>query len=145
MHGNNLIRSLGYAGLLPFLIILSVVWLLQNRLADLAPQAFLLYSLAILCFLAGTVWGRAQTTVHPLARHLLVSNILVLFAVESVFVVADWIALISLTFGFLTLLWYEMRDVLIPSWYIAMRIKLTLGVVLSHALLLVWLWDQVAT
>ena len=139
MHGNKLIRSLGYAGLIPFLIIPSVVWLVQDRLPGLAPQAFLLYSLAILCFLAGTVWGRAQTTIHPLARHLLVSNLLVLFAVASVLAVADWLALILLTLGYLTLLWYERRDASIPSWYVAMRMKLTLGVVLAHVLLLVLL------
>ena len=143
MQSNNFIRVLGYAGLLPFFIFLLMVSLLQSPIGDLALQGFVLYSLAILCFLAGTVWGRTQTIDQTLMRNLLVSNILVLFSVSSVLLSTDWLALILLPFGYMAILWYERRDALLPYWYSLMRLKLTLGVVLAHSLLLLLLFDQI--
>jgi hypothetical protein len=97
-------------------------------------QGFVIYSLGILCFLGGTLWGRVQSLEEPFAARLLVSNGLVLFAVAAVLTAQAWLAAVALMAGYLALLWYERAGEHLPAWYGVMRRNLTLGVVLAHAL-----------
>jgi hypothetical protein len=97
-------------------------------------QGFIIYSLGILCFLAGTLWGRVQSFDVPHRARLLVSNGLVLFAVAAVLTAQAWLASLALMTGYLALLWYEQGAESLPSWYGVMRRNLTLGVVLAHGL-----------
>ncbi|MDP5054440.1 MAG: DUF3429 domain-containing protein, partial [Congregibacter sp.] len=50
-------QALGFAGLLPFLAAALGVMFLDDLLLAISQRTFLLYSTAILCFLAGTLWG----------------------------------------------------------------------------------------
>jgi hypothetical protein len=120
--------------LLPFYGFLAGAWWLKDWPAAVSVQGFVIYSLGILCFLGGTLWGRVQSLGEPFAARLLVSNGLVLFAVAAVLTAQAWLAAVALMAGYLALLWYERAGEHLPAWYGVMRRNLTLGVVLAHAL-----------
>ena len=134
MQNRTVMLGLGYAGLLPFYSFLAGAWLLSDWLAAVSVQGVVIYSLGILCFLGGTLWGRAQSVEEPLMAKLLISNGVVLFAVAAVLTAKAWLAAVALMGGYLALLWYERGGEDLPAWYAAMRRNLTLGVVLAHGL-----------
>ena len=134
MQNRRVMLGLGYAGLLPFYGFLAGVWLLSDWPGAVSVQGFVIYSLGILCFLGGTLWGRVQTGAEPLIARLLISNGVVLFAVAAVLTAKAWLAAVALMGGYLALLWYERGAEILPIWYAAMRRNLTLGVVLAHGL-----------
>ena len=134
MRNRTVMLGLGYAGLLPFYGFLAGAWLLSDWPGAVSVQGFVIYSLGILCFLGGTLWGRVQTVEEPLISRLLISNGVVLFAVAAVLTAKAWLAAVALMGGYLALLWYERAGEHLPAWYGVMRRNLTLGVVLAHAL-----------
>ena len=134
MQNRTIMLCLGYAGLLPFYGFLAGAWWLKDWPAAVSVQGFVIYSLGILCFLGGTLWGRVQSLGEPFAARLLVSNGLVLFAVAAVLTAQAWLAAVALMAGYLALLWYERAGEHLPAWYGVMRRNLTLGGVLAHAL-----------
>ena len=124
---------LGRAGLLPFLF-LPVAAFLAWLPGNWAARAFLAYSLAILCFLAGTLWGTARDLrgAHK-ARRLLASNAFVLVAVGAVVLLPAAAAVAVLMLVHLLLAGYEQATA--PSgWYLRMRWQLTTVAALCHLL-----------
>ena len=134
MSNRTMMLALGYTGLLPFFGFCMGAWWLSDWPAALSRQGFVIYSLGILSFLGGTLWGRVQNLENPNITRLLVSNGLVLFAVFSVLTAQAWLAALALMAGYLALLWYERGSEALPDWYAAMRLRLTAGVVLAHLL-----------
>ena len=134
MSNREVMLTLGYAGLLPFYGFLLGIWLLQDWPAAVSVQGFVVYSLAILSFLGGTLWGRVQSLEKPMMARLLVSNGVVVFAVAAVLTAKAWLAALALMCGYLALLWYERGTEVLPQWYGVMRRNLTLGVVIAHGL-----------
>jgi len=126
-------QILGYSGLLPFYgALIAFAWL-EDYPRSLAIQGFLIYSLAILSFLGGSVWGFARTRPNTdQTLRLIVSNGVVIFAVTCLLIGQTTVASASLMLGYLTLLWYERRVDGVDGWYPLMRLHLTLGVVLAH-------------
>ncbi len=137
MPNRTVMLGLGYAGLLPFYGFLAGAWLLSDWPGAVSVQGFVIFSLGILCFLAGTLWGRVQSVEEPQMVRLLISNGVVLFAVSAVLIAKAWLAAVALMGGYLALLWYERGVENLPAWYAAMRRNLTLGVVLAHGLFFV--------
>ena len=137
MQNRTVMLGLGYAGLLPFYGFLAGAWLLTDWPRAISVQGFMIYSLGILCFLGGTVWGRVQSADEPVFTRLLISNGVVLFAVTAVLTAKAWLAAMALMGGFLAVLWYERGAENLPSWYDVMRRNLTVGVVLAHGLFFV--------
>ena len=137
MQNRTVMRWLGYTGLLPFYGFLLGAWMLEDWPAAVSVQGFIIYSLGILCFLGGTLWGRVQSFSEPVMARLLVSNGVVLFAVAAVLTAKIWLAAVALMGGYLALLWYERGAESLPVWYRAMRRNLTFGVVLAHGLFFV--------
>jgi hypothetical protein len=127
---------LGLAGLIPFMAGLLAFIYLQDYPKSLGQHAFLLYSLAILSFLAGTTWGWAQAA-RPTdgAIQLLVSNGLVIFAVLAMLTANPFWALVLLAFGYLVFLGYERRVLEQTADYRRMRALLTIFVVLLHGVM----------
>ena len=68
MQNRTVMLGLGYAGLLPFYGFLAGAWLLSDWPGAVSVQGFVIYSLGILCFLGGTLWGRVQTVEEPVAE-----------------------------------------------------------------------------
>ncbi len=137
MQNRTVMLWLGYTGLLPFYGFLLGAWMLEDWPAAVSVQGFIIYSLGILCFLGGTLWGRVQSFSEPVMARLLVSNGVVLFAVAAVLTAQIWLAAVALMGGYLALLWYERGAESLPVWYRAMRRNLTFGVVLAHGLFFV--------
>jgi hypothetical protein len=126
MVSRRLVSTLGYAGLIPFIGGAIGVWLFRDYLHAFAQQGFLLYSLAILCFLGGTLWGSApQVAVGERTPRILISNGVVLFAVFAYLTAQPLLAALLLLLGHLTQLWYE-RSTLPADWYRRLRTRLTL-------------------
>ena len=129
----RLTQSLGYAGLLPFAGFALGLWLLEGYVHALSMQGFLVYSLAILCFLAGTLWGSApQHAESTRIPRLLVSNGVVIFAVLAFLTAQPLIAALLLMLGHLAQLWYELNTPMKELWYRRLRTRLTLVAVVFH-------------
>jgi hypothetical protein len=130
----RLSSTLGYAGLLPFLAGALGVWLLHGYPQALAQQGFLVYSLAILCFLAGTLWGSSpQVPAADASARLLVSNGVVIFAVLGMLTAQPLVAALLLLVGHLAQLWYELNTTA-SGWYRILRRRLTLVAAACHGL-----------
>ena len=128
-------QALGFAGLTPFYLLLGGVAFLKDYPRALSVQGFVIYSLAILCFLSGALWGYARGLPdREQIGHLVISNGIVVFAVASVLTAQVVLAVLLLMLGYLSLLWFERRTRETRDWYSAMRAQLTLGVVLAHVL-----------
>ncbi|EED35113.1 conserved hypothetical protein [Luminiphilus syltensis NOR5-1B] len=135
MHAKLTARTLGFAGLIPFYAFLAGIYWYEDYPRALSVQGFVVYSLAILCFLSGSVWGHARTqSVGEQPIRLLVSNGLVIFGVAAVLTAQAMIASLLLMLGFIGLLWYERNVDGTGTWYAAMRTQLTVGVVIAHLL-----------
>tara|TARA_R110002110_G_scaffold153886_1_gene347528 strand:+ start:86132 stop:86569 length:438 start_codon:yes stop_codon:yes gene_type:complete len=127
------IRGLGFAGVLPFLLFVLGIWFLRDYLRTLSQQGFVIYSLAILCFLAGSLWGTAmQRQGADKLLRLVVSNGIVIFAALSVLTAQAVIAAGLLALGYLATLWYERSSGSRSGWYASLRLQLTLLVVALH-------------
>ena len=137
MQNRTLMLVLGYAGLLPFYGFLFGLWALDDWPAAVSVQGFVIYSLGILCFLGGTLWGRVQSLDSPQIARLIISNGVVLFAVAAVLSAQAWLAAVALMAGYLALAWYEKGAETLPDWYHQMRQRLTAGVVAAHILFFV--------
>ena len=129
----RLAQALGYSGLLPFAGFALGVWALDGYIQALSMQGFLVYSLAILCFLAGSLWGSASQYNEGIrSSRLLVSNGVVIFAVLGFLTAQPMIAVLLLMLGHLAQLWYELNTLARGSWYRTLRTRLTLVAVVFH-------------
>ena len=133
LNPKNIINCLGYLGLILFFILSSGCWFLSSSLREQASQGFILYSLGILCFLAGTLWGRALSLPQS-ARpwRLIVSNIFAVLAVVSVWLVYILEASFFLMISYFCIYHYEALKQRSGGWYIELRARLTFGVLISH-------------
>ena len=147
----NILKVLGYAGLLPFLstavVMLNAVingpGLQSAAVFNLyAPYVFISYSAVILSFMAGTLWAKWES-----GSDSTMTNLAVLFS--NVVSLTAWLALLMifmssimtvfavtiLLVGFASLLWVE-RLTKTASDYRQMRVNLTSSVMLMHAVVI---------
>ena len=144
--------GLGYLGLLPFLICALVlgnaaVFGVGSQSASLAgfyaPYVFVSYSVVILSFVSGTLWGRVYSEgADKLSRSMLLfSNVVCLCAWFSLLLthvsqVMTLLAVVLLAIGYGSVLFVERfagRDELS---YWRLRRNLTIAVISLHALVL---------
>ena len=133
---------IGVLGLLPFFAAALGTMLLSDILQALSQRTFLVYSLAILCFLAGTLWGERIADGGTADRAtVVISNGVVVFAVLATLTAGPLVAACLLLLGHIAQFWYERnlphRDIA----YTRMRGWLTAGAVVAHlmyALGLLW-------
>lgn len=74
----SLIQTLGYGGLIPFVLLASLLWLVEPGLRGFVAIALAGYAALIAAFLGGVHWGigwlnglRSSTTPHAQRRHFL--------------------------------------------------------------------------
>ena len=136
MTQTTTILRLGYFGLLPFYASVAGAMLFTGAPARRCAEVFVLYSLAILCFLAGTLWGRAMIGTNERVLALVLSNFLVVMAVLALIANQLVIGILVLGLEFAFLLWFECWGEALPGWYRRLRSQLTAAVLLAHGLML---------
>ena len=125
------------SGLVPFFAAALGIWVFDDLLQALAQRTFLVYSSAILCFLAGTLWGENLPGLEGGdGAAILISNGVVLFVVFAVLTAQPVLAAGLLMLGHLAQLWYE-RQLSRPAWYRTLRSRLTFAAVFSHLVFIV--------
>lgn len=152
MSQSTLMKILGYAGLVPFLVpvylmgqaFVSAPGLQSAAIFGLyAPYVFIAYSAVILSFLSGTLWAYARPLEGGLSSGaILFSNLVALSAWLSLLLIyiapiMTLFALCLLMAGYLGLLLIE-RLLGVPqnADYWRMRIQLTAVVALAHLLVI---------
>jgi len=129
--------ALGYAGLLPFVAGALAVWPAGADAAAVVA-AFLGYGVAILAFLGGIQWGAALQPSAARASERLAVGVLppLIGWVALALPPAPASAVLGLAFAAL-LGWERTRGRLpAPAWYPALRLRLTLIVILCHGVVL---------
>ncbi len=133
--------GLGYSGLLPFIITTVMSW--AGWVTPwLDPEfAFISYSAIILSFLAGTLWGRVLSLYasNNIGNLLILSNLYALLAWFSLLLSVPAVGLVTLSFGYFSLLRFEKRcqNLHVDQEYHRMRVRLTSVALLSHLLMLI--------
>ena len=145
MIHSRVINYLGYAGLLPFF---AAVWAAYAELsfgAWTASHLFLSYSVIILSFLAGVLWGKAKELEESNVSRLLLigSNVFALTAWLAVLLGRDYLSAgltVSMTGFILVYLVEHKTQGLLPqgmdSAYLKFRLTLTSVVCLAHLLII---------
>lgn len=148
----TVIAGLGYAGLLPFLIPVYMLFTGSVLPTDDVVTLFLSYSTVILAFLGGSLWGYGLTRSHSLFSGLMLvgSNLIALLAWAGLLlgVVSPHAAVAGLSAGFVIVLLFELRfasflfaesNVAMKRHYIDLRLTLTAIVILAHLLVFYYL------
>jgi len=168
MSSSSLIKSLGYAGLIPFLVpvylmgqgFLSADGLQSAAVFGLyAPYVFIAYSAVILSFLSGTLWAHAsQAQEFPgdeslgegalIKSAIVFSNLLALSAWMSLLLIyiapiMTLFAVCLLLSGYLGLMLVErLVSVQQDRSYWQMRIQLTAVVAIAHLAIMVMMMTE---
>ena len=134
----NLQKQLGYAGLIPFIALTVMLYIVPAEELSKVTLAFMTYSACILSFMAGTLWG--MNTARELSKGaLIVTNLLTISAWITLNLSSQLIPLSLLAVGFIVSYFTE-RPYSLPnltgSLYLQMRMRLTTIVVLCHLLFL---------
>ena len=123
---------LTYLGLVPFVLTLGLAFSVNNY--SYARLAFLCYGAVILSFLAGIHWGLAfQKRVVDCFYLILSSNVIALLAWASLLLTVATLSIIFLLVGFIIQCAIDYSLLLcgvVPRWYLLMRIRVTLIVVI---------------
>lgn len=128
MNTARVAQGLGYAGLIPF-VVLALDPLVTGYLsAPLARLWLLGYGAVILSFLGGIVWGRSLD--KPAAGIAMGVSILISLTAWAALVLIGPEAFWILAAGFIAALAYDLGSDL-PPWFRRLRIHLTLGAALA--------------
>lgn len=140
-----LIPGLGYLGVIPFAACALLVLRDGGELVNDPAILFVGYSVVILAFLGGTLWGssRALEDSSKTSGLLLISNIIALLGWGSLIVFQSWFAaaLTVLILGYAGVLVIERRNAVTlginsGDQYLVLRTSLTALVILLHIVVL---------
>ncbi len=83
LWGVNLVmrNTLGYMGLIPFIILPVAVLMLDNMSRGMAMYGYFAYSAGIAIFMAGALWGRVVDRDKSNSTVLVMSNLITLFVI----------------------------------------------------------------
>ena len=117
--------GLGLAGLTPFYLLAVLSLLPHPELQDIARRGFGIYSLAILCFLAGSLWGSANVRGEgDKIERLLVSNMITVLGATVLLLLNPLAMLLCMAALHLIQCQYELRRGA-GGWYGSLRQRLT--------------------
>lgn len=142
----ELAQKLGYAGLIPFVLMAAAVWFLPENNALTISQHFIAYSAIILSFISCLLWSAAlfsqtgETTNQQKKQWLVISISFSLIAWLSLMLPQD-LAIWVLMAGYYALLRYEksaLHDTY-PDWFHELRHWLSNIVLCCHLSVAVFL------
>jgi hypothetical protein len=122
---------LGYAGLIPFIVLSIASWLQIPHEIDVISM-LVTYAALIFCFMGAVHWGIAISSNNDGSEYLSVSVMPALMAWPALLAPKTY-AIILLLFGFIALYVYDrcaQKEQQLPSWYLPMRKRLTIVVVI---------------
>jgi len=125
---------LGYAGLIPFVVLSAALWLVAPHYHVLINQALLLYASLILAFMGAMHWGLAMLQTKTDSQPQLVFSVIpALVAWLALFLPENLnYSVLIITFTLLCLFDTHMSKTgRAPSWYPRLRSPLTAVVVVS--------------
>jgi hypothetical protein len=127
---------LGYAGVIPFAALATVIAIGWPLPAELALRSFMAYSAIILSFLGGIRWGAAAARDDRGGLALLLSVLPSLWAFACLLLPGAAVALWALLAGFVALgVLDRMRPAAgLPDWMAGLRLRLTALVAACHVL-----------
>ena len=125
-------KSLGYAGLIPFIVFSIGSWLPLPMITD---ATFLLtaYAAMILSFMGAIHWGVAMVNTGDNNGKYFIASVIPALSAWLALIISQNYAIILLMIGFIGLIIYDWsveKAQCLPDWYIPMRNKLTLVVVI---------------
>jgi hypothetical protein len=123
---------LGFAGLIPFVVVATIGFVPAAPLHDLSLQAVLAYGAVILSFLGGIRWGLAIATTNP-------ENLFGPLFLSVSPSLLGWIALlvpsstglVLLALGFAATTIADLRLSKAPHWYRTLRLPLSVGAIVA--------------
>ena len=128
---------LGFAGLIPFILLTAACWLVPVVLVNNFVRAQLAYGIAILSFLGGVHWG---ITIMARGEDIEETRKALIWGVIPTIIA--WCSLFNLLIGFLVqvvgfIAAYKIDKKLyqsyaVPSWFIDLRLQLTRVVVTAQ-------------
>lgn len=134
----ELITNYMYLGVLPFFIGAFGPWIFADH-ESVLTHYFIIYSTIIFAFLSGAIWAIALfSPINFPRRHMHVAIVLSLIPFFSFFTPA--VVNVSLLFSayFILLFWEKLFiNALYPSWYQAMRHRISFIVIACH-MLVIW-------
>jgi hypothetical protein len=139
MPQSSLIQLLTYLGAVPFYMALYLVITNQALLGLSGGHWFKTYGLVILSFMAGTLWGQVVNADAGVKRLALASNAVSLLAWFAYLLVSTQATLTIMATGFVALYILEaliMTHVTRPDYYLGLRLRVTVLVVIAHAMML---------
>lgn len=128
---------LAYSGLTPFVIGLGLHFWGTVFFGFTGPEIFTTYSVVILSFLCGILWGRSLHADENKLLYLIFSNVFALCAWAALLNNNVTVSLITLFFSYILVFLIEMRQPAnVDKHYIYMRAMLTVMVSLLHLVML---------
>jgi len=128
-------KILGYAGLIPFLVFAAGSWVVLPYVND-SITILLNYAAIILSFMGAIHWGVAMAGDEIDSAKYYVASVIPALLAWIALLLPQTMALSLLLSGFIGLLIYDSKVEKVqhlPSWYIPMRIRLTITVSLCLA------------
>ena len=136
MSGNkNIPKILGYSGLIPFITFSIGSWL-PSPYHSYSVTILISYAAIILSFMGAIHWGAAMANKEKTHNRYYLTSIIPALAAWLSLLVPEIFSLFILLTGFALLISYDIaveKSQDFPAWYIPMRIRLTIIVLLCLA------------
>ncbi|RUM51317.1 MAG: hypothetical protein DSY86_06270 [Marinomonas sp.] len=139
---STLIKTLGFLGLIPFLISTIAFHFDFYHYGFHAQSVFIAYSAVILSFLSGAIWGQVLEQPYQAKGKLLLiaSNVVAVGGWVGLIIQQPHLSLLLLLCGYISLFWLEVRWLkairIDQSFYPNLRFILTILVCAMHLLML---------
>ena len=133
MSGNEkTAKSLGYAGLIPFIVFSIGSWFQLPLVSD-STYILTAYAAIILSFMGAIHWGIAMSSTEDQNGKYFIASVIPGLSAWLALLLPQRYAIILLMIGFIALIIYDWsveKPQRLPGWYIPMRNRLTLVVVM---------------
>ena len=133
MPGNETTaKSLGYAGLIPFIVFSLGSWFQLPMISD-STYILTAYAAIILSFMGAIHWGIAMSSSEDQNGKYFIASVIPGLSAWLALLMPQRYAIILLMVGFIALIIYDWsveKPQRLPGWYIPMRNRLTLVVVM---------------
>ena len=125
-------KSLGYAGLIPFIIFSIGSWFQLPMISD-STYILTAYAAIILSFMGAIHWGIAMSSSEDQNGKYFIASVIPGLSAWLALLMPQRYAIILLMVGFIALIIYDWsveKPQRLPGWYIPMRNRLTLVVMM---------------